>query len=99
MCLFVVYCNFGRIDFRKMEPPYFRVNPGLVKKCCSDPFLHSCPVYLRGVLTATADVSLVEDKEFLLSPPLETWPLDLKGGATGWEANFMAIVNQLPPLT
>ena len=28
----------------------------------------------RGVIHGTADVSLVEDKEFLLSPPLQTWP-------------------------
>ena len=29
---------------------------------------------LRGMVTASAEVSLVEDEEFLLSPPAQTWP-------------------------
>ena len=29
---------------------------------------------LRGMVTASAEVSLVEDQEFLLSPPAQTWP-------------------------
>ena len=47
VCSLLQFWHRG-IDFPKMEPLYFRVNPGLVKKCCSDPFLHSCPVLPEG---------------------------------------------------
>ena len=84
LCLFVVYCNFGieELIFRKWNPFISGLIQGWWKNVVA--ILSSIRVrcYLRGVLTATADVSLVEDKEFLLSPPLETWPLDLKRGGT-----------------